>query len=512
MVTNNWIVKRIELLFYNACENRWEMFQESGEIRRERYDPLADAFSRRQIQGLLETVRSIFSKIHKIDGSRIWCKGDAINQREGEIRFLLSLDGDTGFGKDFLAYCEKALEGEGVDDVTLLKELRSSGTVVSVPFPSALNLVSVLPVAFDWDVFGALGAKSTGARSKTVDEYLDDAGIHNDYLYRFFVYCVQHKRNGDGSFDASVQLAAAGEGGSARSGNKVPYADFVQIRCREMSGDEKNLYHYYSRIIDEFQASTKAGDDPRSSLTYYAVYPIIACGYKHYLQLEVEPCGESGVPHGVEDSGGMVLDCYEAFNAWFTAHRADYLIFKESLRELLVQIRLSAFNHRVTNWIIDNRERILRSKDPRRESVECFSMFAPQINEMMAIEAERRFWGHVPSRERDDHSCPVRRVLRPWREFEFEIAPAGGGAETSDFGQSQAWTDVLKKEICIHGDPPVSVLVASISSHRINICICPTQSNEVLNECFTGTNLRRLEEQFFAVQNRILKLWHGARP
>src|SRR4051812_41240347 len=110
-----WNLERIELFFYNAGENRWEMFVEPNGKENYAVSTHPDCFYRRQLQRLLQTVRRAFqTRVRESSFPNITVPPSPLYPLTD---VLLDFDDvklkDPAIRPDFAKYCWEALRREG---------------------------------------------------------------------------------------------------------------------------------------------------------------------------------------------------------------------------------------------------------------------------------------------------------------------------------------------------------------------------------------------------------------
>lgn len=529
-----WKLERIQLFFYNGCDNRWAMFEE-GLSEAEHIDIInPESFYRIQVSRLLTTIRKAL-----VEQAKVTKSVDVPPAYAQRSEFSVDLSGtNTDLKEAFVTYCSTALDREGISDPKLKVALGDLGANRKAVIPGGhltANLLSVLPIARDWDVVGYLHPMSTG-RARFMPE---------EYWWRSFGYRVSfrtpasdNRNRGDHqplADDVFLQLL----GDPTKTKDKyydgkefeidpdptkeIEYFAFAKSPSREqikdgatiqarMTSEEFELYRLYGKVIDATQQKEASSTTTRGS-SFYVVYPVIACGYYHFFQLEVRPNGKP------LDQARLLDGCMDAFQQLLSVKGSSYHIFKESIRELLVQIRLSAFQHHVATWMTNRRAFILESNHPDEFACTCFCELAPLLNEMRAITRDNRAWSHCEnstiSPQMTKGEDKISGILRMWREVEEcdttvsnnEVTEVRIQRETSiEWGD----TEVKQQAVWLKQE---RYRIVDIQSAQIKMWLFHKgQESPFDEECFAGTNERRLVEQFEMVRERMRRFWYAGRP
>jgi hypothetical protein len=488
-----WRLEQLQLHFYNGCDNRWQLFREGLEKPQRGTD--SGPYFRIQIAALLTTIRTAFEpKLGKRRSAKL---------RREVIIDLRNFDEEIQeMASQFSAFLKEALREEGVTNKALASAISSEGQW-SVPRDAMATLLSLLPIARDWDIYGWLHPMST-----SIKRFEPEC-----YWWRRFAYHVRFEPHSNPTDDQplkdrSVYLRMFSEDPFSEEAQcqkklepippntnptrEIPYFDFAKSPIRDradnlrkkMTDEEWKLYQLYAAVVDSAQQSGVS-----EATSYFFVFPIIACGYYHFLELKMVSTGDSH-SESLEDSYAFVR------NRFFRHDAYEYHVMKESIRELLVQIRLSAFQHHVANWIAQNAYRILSARilDPNL-AVECFCKSAPLINEMRAIVTPDGVWCHA-GRDEDDTSDASRvwKVLKRWGMVSRDCVRNWGRKECSIFV-----SDII--------DLPASNYRRVTIGGVAEIWLFREADSKFALDFFEGTNELRLAEQFEVVQERVRRVW-----
>lgn len=561
-----WEILRIGLAFYDGISNRWITYHEPLVVESARSSPTA--YYRDQLTTLLKTVREVLLAKQHSTFPRI--KG--LRKATISVPEHLRVPEKRPYWNSYVIRCLQILQDDRIGHRELYRRLKSLLKKDSATFTEeeVAYLGSILPVARDWDIYGCLHPMSTG-------KYRFEP---EDYWWRFFCYQLTfigtpEMKESNPLIGRSVRLNLMGDAPRATSrpvhnhvGRKeyinrlnsdelFNYFEFAK-GCSEkkahpimegqlgmevrLNGQEqvdlKEVEHYrsYAAFIDTLQQDSEVPKGSKEAL--YAVYPVIACGYYHFFHVLLRPPQNEELRNAPPVR--VLQSCFDTFSG-ISAFGADNvspvqpgerLVLKESLREILVQIRLSAFDHLVGQFMHRNRKRIYGSDDPDEWAVRCFCQLAPMINEMRAAIAPTvGVWSHYYGSKSDlkrtskkirkllrenvadspveMEKFDVNSVLRPWTNIWEEVYQDHHNLT------KEAAVDLLKQHV-----PPVGNSIyreAEIQNTGVDGCVISlwlfhndlSRASAFDYECFWGTNQQRLQEQYDLVRDRMLRFWNA---
>jgi hypothetical protein len=468
-----WNIYRFELVLFNALQNRWQLFQERSHKDEK-------SFYRREIQALLRSVRQA-TALHcrrPVGGSkrpsstRLFGCADANAYSAATGLCRLNLTHLVEFFDNFRiphqqrrSMVEKVEETLRDDKIfgpavrNILQAMKNGRNVNrSVSRGVCLDLLSALPLKRDWDVYGRIQFPRPAGKSRSSDR--GDLGLAARRLFAYKITLEEPRA--DGKFATRAERAL---------GYNV-FLDFPQAECalartsRSFSGRYYNLvgdvsnelagwYGFYGHMVDALQVALAdpVPDDQTVPRDIYVIsYPLRICGWDHFLQLYVRPVSNGRAYAAAEleadwgSTGGIAGSAY------------DTAVFKECLRELLVQIRIAAFQRFVRDSLYAQQHAFVADK--------YFAAFAPILVRASCLDLRGKYyaypkragdpiprWAHdrdpgvkFPTKD-DAHVAEIAngvRVLVPWEADRFRESLNPLFRETGRQRLAEQWEWVAK--------------------------------------------------------------------
>jgi hypothetical protein len=326
----NWVIRRVELVFYDPLRLQWQLYQNSNEP--------SDVPHRRYIKQLLDSAEDLFESASdrtKFDFKTRSSTGAAPTDVCFEANQLLKQ-------KKVLDLCEKhprvwealinklesianqlelaKVEGKIIEISELVKEVvkfrdnpqsRPEHVLADVKLTqdAALELLSILPIRSHWDTYGlwsgfhpryknALPASSPSYLYATKILYKDpDNSEQSAKSYETLGYEVRIE-----TFKTSLDDNFKFPTGEDEK-------DFFDYCWHPVGNEEENpkerqgqlpLYQFYAFFNDTIigQLSTSEGDEDDASEIFIITYPLRTLGRTHFLQVTISANPESG-KHGL---------------------------------------------------------------------------------------------------------------------------------------------------------------------------------------------------------------------
>jgi hypothetical protein len=247
----------------------------------------------------------------------------------------------------------------------------------------ALDLLSILAVHHTWDLSGLHLDRDGAGASKEAKSPRESFGARHTRLpMSAFVIEYDNKPAASAPYSSkilgySVRLVGlAGSATTSQSGawESIPECDYFEACCRQLrkkvdegaelrQDAEAVAYRFYAFITDAIQkalqpnGSTKEG----KARVYFITYPVIGYGFQHFLNIFVRPKNGRAVGGSAEE---------EAKNLWLewrhhvhgnrnpeakpSAYSASFTMFKESLRELITDIRMKVFQWHTRQELLES--------------------------------------------------------------------------------------------------------------------------------------------------------------
>ncbi|MEG3147839.1 hypothetical protein U1839_24580 [Sphingomonas sp. RT2P30] len=434
---SKWQIYRLELIFLNPEQYRWQVFQhwptKDGEIQ-----PLAksepgetagpdatteaepypkEAMYRRYAEQLLgwvyDAVADDFDPPDglepiEIDTAAIWramyrrIEGATRPERVG--RLLKSIE-------DSCARIRKICKEEdiGLEHVELLSKIRPNGPKVSLSPRTARGLISALYVAHYWDVWGRLAFPPERERAK--GERPNEPAINPARLSSFsYVIHYPKDRPANNILGYEVDLmCAAGTRVPARNPAKRVQADWVAVaesrakfgslgeygdyfsQCHDIKDVQHDAYRLYGYLLDEV-AKEVAGEET----LFFRCFPLRICGYDHFIQILLKPPSSNPPPPSIDDRG---VDVPAVFSNPVAATKGrplpSLLVLKECLREMIVQMHIAEFQRVVLLKLNAATGQMLRDQ---KWKAELFAQHAPNLVRMERLWVDGHAYTYLPDK------------------------------------------------------------------------------------------------------------------
>jgi hypothetical protein len=337
---NGWEIYRLEFAFLNPEEYRWQMFQywpaEEGAVPSD--DDIhggTEATYRRQAQKLLSWVSKTLklqshsfkqkNKDVSIDGSKIKKSIKLSLQRDGvtdiDTAFTSLIDQykasiKTHFDRDGLSYPIK----------DIFDQIKIGKRTIYIDSKFAIDLISSLYISYDWDIFGRLAYCQS-------DLEKINASMLGSISYALSYPKTRKKGGLPNILGYPVEIVHLS---SSKLRKVVHMKDDYFSFCNKIQDVQKNWYRVYGHIIDELNKDTADSEEH----VYIRCFPLRICGYDHFLQIFLRPTEGICIGH-------FRGDIPELFSPRPRKGVPSLVVFKECLRELIVQMHVATFQRRV---------------------------------------------------------------------------------------------------------------------------------------------------------------------
>jgi hypothetical protein len=389
---NGWEIYRLEFAFLNPEEYRWQLFQywpatDGAVPNKDQIDEVPETY-RRQAQKLLSWVstslenlewktKSGETKRHKfqrqieqisLDGSKI----------KREITSLLESNGDSEAGLTFSnlmdAYSDEIKRHFNIDHLdfpkeNIFNEIKNGNCNIPITGKFAIDLISSLYIAYDWDIFGRLAYRQDGKE------------IINASTLGSFSYALSYPQNGDVKLlGYPVEIVHL----SNSKLRKVMHMkdDYFEY-CNNIQDRHKNWYRIYGHLIDELNKDVAASGEH----IYVRCFPLRICGYDHFLQILLRPELNN-------NDGHFRGDIPELFSSKPREGVPSLVVFKECLRELIVQMHVATFQRRVLDEFSSLE---VCKKGDEALQMEIFARHAPNLVKMEGLWVKDCYYTYVAS-------------------------------------------------------------------------------------------------------------------
>ncbi|MGH8646654.1 MAG: hypothetical protein ACREX4_20240, partial [Gammaproteobacteria bacterium] len=456
---SQWEIYRFELVFLNPEENRWQMFQEavsqSGGSTASQPGTASQpnqgggendvgATYRKQAQELLTWVREAVTKeIHRSPHSKITARKtlDMVNinvtAMKEQLKRLCSDDFDK-FIKRAITTTENTLESQGLSAGPFkdLFNAISDGTGRQYPLiplkqTDALNLVSAMFVAREWDIFGRLSfpiSQETKENPATVGTFAYSIVYPGEKN-------AENSTNAETALGYQVCLYLAGTRQLKATGQS-----YYRV-CSDVNELEQSRYCFSGRLLDALHSGL-AGKDvaelPKGRF-HVRCFPLRICGYDHFLQIYLRPT--NGVTGGLDRY--VASDIPELFERNYVNGKPPktYIVLKECLRELLVQMHIAVFQHHVAQELA-RYARALKF----HEVDEIFCRHAPDLVRVEWVEITRSKKTKCFCYDRASNDPFEPKTWREWEDNQLSGTLRGEGNGSDHIASFVSW-DKMK-------DPP----------------------------------------------------------
>ncbi len=200
-------------------------------------------------------------------------------QHEPLIRLLRA---STGSQEAVIGACPIAKAGKSLPSGTICPQHNSQSKTCtqSLSFDGGLQLVSILPIQRQWDLFGYWSTRHP------------DCGFWSARL-RF----PKNTKNDSRSksvlgYEVRVQLSEGSKGSIRRETNEQDFFDGLSFTLGEK---ETSAYLAYAAFIDELQPRLAPKTDGTTPTEYIVAYPIVVHGRTHLLQIRLVTVGTPDV-------------------------------------------------------------------------------------------------------------------------------------------------------------------------------------------------------------------------
>jgi hypothetical protein len=457
-----WEIYRLELVFLNPEEYRWQLFQYWPGIEPDDGKPAAgraEAVYRLQAQSLLGWVYASARLGHfanpepegevRIDVAAIREEmllrmGDQLTDEERQQRLSDFIDG-------YCKHTSEIVDAEGLPKGTVdwIADIKSpEPSVRYLDRTAALDITSALFVANSWDLYGRISFPD----ERNIKDPISGSAIKS------FDYSISYP-NGKRSnllgypidLVCSLQTADAEETGSKDAQRQNPLGSLVECKdyfehCNPIESEEQKLWYcMYGFLIDQIN---KYGAN-RDTL-YVRCFPLRICGYDHFLQILVRN----------RNGAGKVGSLPPVFNKGI-----DTIVLKECLRELMVPMHITAFQRHAAKHF-DGEFRTAQTGDNYLHRI--FAQHAPNLVKMNGLWLGQAFYGYAPSNDLAG--------FRRWRLIE----PGGEGWE------KRPPSNVVGEGHCVYVDTEKLMVVRVPWERRFS----------KLSPLLSGTGKQRLQEQW----------------
>ena len=404
-----WRIYRMELIFLNPEEYRWQVFQywpSSPENSNEPTRRVGEAIYRTQAQQLLhwvyEAAKHGFADPLpipevKINTATIWktmldrIEGDSPSDKAKKLRQRLD---------DVYEHVRKICRNEGIprQHVQIIKKIAPKGGIIELGAREALDLVSALYVAHDWDVWGRLAfpAKTTGNAEPSVQanparlgsfSYVIDypEGTAENLLgYPVDLLCAAGTRlPPKNPSDRLKEDLDAIDISRAKFGDLAGFRDYFE-HCNSIKKSQHDTYRLYGYLIDEI-----AQDIADETTIFIRCFPLRICGYDHFIQILLQPTEPLPKDRGIDLPKVFANPAKDAL----PGELPELLILKECLREMIVQMHIAAFQRAVLEELDD--PDIVTPRD-LPEARELFANHAPNLVRMDRIWVNGHAYTYAP--------------------------------------------------------------------------------------------------------------------
>lgn len=444
-----WEITRFELVYFDPLHKRWQIWQEAPS----KLNPLNAGnpqFYRRQFHQLLSIIRNWFeAHLRRLRVDDFQLSYLAIGDQQ--ITFDTTPDLDLLERKDFwgtfLDHCSNNLQQNGVRAPEFLREpsLRQlQSSTLTLDANEALNLISVLPILRDWDLFGCWQKVWSSSTVGTGVFPSRKSATDSSWIEPFYI--ARLRRTGDLPNDGN--------------GKPLPYEFLAQAGCCDLAFDvdplllpeesffspvycysptqPETVLHYraYAYLYDRLQESltkkaisVKSGAaEPKSPSSYIISYPVSCVGRTHFLQIQITTPSPSLV--SVDTLWSQWMDKVHP-HFWTNE-------IKQFLSEELQRIKLSTFQ---SLWS----RNLAEAADLNPETfVASLCSHAPILVPVRAIRFEDRRWAYRrvdwvnPAPAPDDCQCS-----EEYGELGVEWAKCANtvhSTQPTGVPQSIAWT------------------------------------------------------------------------
>lgn len=449
-----WRIYRMELIFLNPEEYRWQVFQywpgshdeperpeqpknsAKNGFRKGPREAVYRTQAKKLLQWVYEAAQEGFAdpvempKV-EIDTSSIWNKMLERIKDEGpleELKKRLRKHVQLSCIR-IREICEKEAIPRGHAQLIqqIIAKIRPSGEIFTLTPPEARDLVSALYVAHDWDVWGRLAfpGKPVGdappkhpinaARLSSFSYVIDypDEEANNLLGYRVDLLCSAGTRLPPK--DEAARSEADREAvkvSRTKFGPLAEYGDYFR-HCHTVRETNEDSYRLYGFLIDEI-AKRVAG--PNETI-FIRCFPLRICGYDHFLQVLLQPTE----PVSIERDG---VDLPPVFSNPGQGELPALLVLKECLREMIVQMHVAAFQRAIIEDL--NKLQAARRSDLHKLSMlrdpafarEMFARHAPNLVRMERVWVNKHAYTyHVNGDLRFEKWMQIERDDDKWKRW-----------------------------------------------------------------------------------------------
>lgn len=405
-----WRIYRLELIFLNPEEYRWQVFQywpgfpgNSNEPPRRNGEAIYRTQAQQLLHWVYEAAKDGFADPLpvpdvRIDTAAIWNRMleriDGGSPRDKARKLRERLD-------DICEHVGEICKGEGIPrrHVQIIRRISPHGGCIELGAREALDLVSALYVAHDWDVWGRLAFPAkpgmgvepdippNPARLGSFSYVIDypEGSADNLLGYPVDLLCSVGTRlpaKDPGSRNSTDEDAIAAS--RIKFGALAEYGDYFE-HCNDIRRAQHDSYRLYGYLIDEI-----AKDVADETTIFIRCFPLRICGYDHFIQVLLQPTQRRSI-----GNAGITLPKVFA-NPPKDAPAGELpelLILKECLREMIVQMHIAAFQRAALDELDDPGKVTPRTPEQERE---LFARHAPNLVRMDRIWVNDHVYAYVP--------------------------------------------------------------------------------------------------------------------
>lgn len=301
----------------------------------------------------------------------------------------------------------------------IIKSIGPEGETYSLTSPQALDLVSALYVAHDWDVWGRLAfplkaegdqwpinAARLGSFSYVID--YPDENADNILGYRVDLLCAAGTRIPPKNIVHRKPVDWSGIYASyAKFGPMAEYGDYFR-HCYDVEKAQRDSYRLYGHLIDQVARSVA---DQRT--IFIRCFPLRICGYDHFIQVLLKP----NEAVSIEDCGIDLPKVFSNPEKGDTSGKPpELLILKECLREMIVQMHVAAFQRAIVAELENS------GSDDLGEAfaIDLFARHAPNLVRMTRVWVNGNGYGYTYASAADSEPEEWVRTVEAddnWEEF-----------------------------------------------------------------------------------------------
>jgi hypothetical protein len=394
-----WEITRFEFVYFNRRHKRWQIWQEPPQASAELAASEAAnsrPLYRRQFQQLLRIVRDCFQALLTglDEKSRFVMPSSFGESLQFKIGYDKVLGKDLTFWKGFLSYCSKSLElyGAGSPDLDQLLNDQHLATFSTTELShkikrrEALDLISILPILRDWDLFGCWHRAWIDDQRLAPDNwgFPPRQAAAGQWIEPFYIARLRYTdqpSSPESPLDNEIPTQViCTDLGAGENGIRLvfPERDFFDpIYCTIPRNENLLLYRSYAYLYDRLQQALT------STTSFIISYPVVCLSRTHFLQIQITRSGQQQA--SVED----------LWHDWMTAVHPLFWSphVKQFLSEELQRISLSTFQ---AMWSTSLQKRVGRGDAELRvdDLIETFCDQAYSLVPLRAIRHGGRRWDY----------------------------------------------------------------------------------------------------------------------